>query len=626
MPYYDVSIPLKLKRLTYYYERDEDLTGFAVTVPLKDKFYEGIVINKREDKPEKVEKIKKIETLWGRAYSKIFIEFLSWMSFYYIAEIGSILRLTFFEEIISYFKGKKKRTKKEDERNNSTKDDFLKDISTNKETLTKIIEALRQREYKSFLIHCPNVLYEMKLMIEVANEASFLDSPILLIFSEIREVKIIYQILKDKFGDSVVMLHSEMKTSECHSTVEKIMEDRAKIIVGTRFAIFSPVKKLSLIMLSQESSWLYKAEETPRYNVRDAAIMRGFLEGCPVILCDTMPSVNSYWNSIRGKFELIDDFDKIPHPEIRILKQPFYQIFHPEVLLHLKLNEKEGVLVITPRTGFSLLRCAECGEVMKCEKCGYGIIYHKDIRLLECNRCGIKERVPDTCPYCGGVEIHSIGTGIDRLREELKNIFPSKESIVRDYNSNSEEIQGIFILQAGKVKKSYTPQLKTAVFLDFDFFLSIPDYRAMENAFGKVLSLVHFIKHDGTVFIQTRNPENEVFKFIRSYDFKSFYINELKQRKETLFPPFVRLIKLTVKLKNTAPKNMSETVKGLLKSRLTTEVIGPFRAQKTEEIFFILRSKDKKRLTEELHLCLDALRKIRGISLKIEVDPVNLKI
>ncbi len=625
MPYYDVSIPLKLKRLTYYYEKDEDLVGYGVTVPLKNNFYDGLVLAKGYEKPKEVENIREIKQIWGRVYSKEFMDFLSWMSFYYVAEIGSILRLTFFDIIISFLKGKKKKKKAKIELPKPEEFDLLKNILVNEKTTEKIIEAMEKGEYKGFLIHCPTFIYEIKLMIEMATKVLSQHKQVLLILPEIKDVNFLFQILREKFGDAVVRLHSQIKNFELYESIEKILEDRAKIIIGTRFAIFAPAKNLSLLLISQESSWLYKGEETPRYNARDGAVMRGFIESCPVLLCDTMPSVNSYWNALRGKYELIDDFNRMPHPEIRILRQPSWQVFHPEVLLHLKLYNKEGILAIAPRAGFSLLRCSECGEVLKCEKCGYGMIYHKNMDILECAKCDIKLQIPNICPNCGGIEIHPIGTGVERLREELGNIFSSKKSLLRNYNFYSKDLEGILILQASKTKKTYIPQFKLALLVDFDFFLSIPDYRAMENAFGKVMFLSHMIKSEGIIFIQTRNPDNAFFKYLRSYDFKGFYNHELSYRKETLFPPFARLIKLTFNIKKDSWKELSIRLRDFLKSNSTADVMGPFNDQKKKQIFFILRSKDRGKLTEEVHFLIRCLKNMKGFSVGVEVDPVNLR-
>jgi primosomal protein N' (replication factor Y) len=624
MSYCDIAIPLRLKTLTYYYDREDDLTGFAVTVSLKNKLYEGIVINRREQKPEGVEDIKKVESLLGRAYSKIYIEFLRWMSFYYIAEIGTILRLAFFDEIVFYLKGKKKR-KLSYSYVDTVKDvNFLESLSLNPETVSKILDAFDKKEYKTFLIHSPSVPYEMKLMIEVTTKASS-DDPVLLILPEIKEVKIVYKILKDKIGDSVVILHSEMKPSERYLTIEKIMQGNVKVIVGTRFAIFAPAQKLSLIMISQESSWLYKAEESPRYHARDCAVMRGFLERCPVVICDTLPSITSFWNSMKGKYEFIDDFSKSPHPKLRILKQPFVNTFNPHIIHILKLYEKDGVLVVTPRTGFSFLRCSECGEVLRCKKCGYSLIFHKETKSVECYRCDQKEKASESCQFCGGVNIHPIGTGIEKLKEELEKIFSKKGVAVKYYEFEDEQSQSVYILYAGRIKKTLLPPFKYAVFVDFDFFLSIPDYRALENAFGKILALSYLVRNDGVIYIQTRYPDSPFFKFLKFYNFRDFYLYELEHRKEAMFPPFVRFIKINVKLKKTASKDIEEKIKSFLIFHINAEIMGSLKGEKSDEFFFILRSKNKRKLTEELNLCINKLKELKGISLKIEVDPVTLR-
>ncbi|WP_297212959.1 MULTISPECIES: replication restart helicase PriA [Thermodesulfovibrio] len=621
MPYYDVSIPLKLKILTYYDERDEDLTGYAVKVPLKNRLCYGIVIEKRKEKPEEVESIKKIEKVLGWIYSKNFIDFLRWMSFYYICELGSIVRLTFFDELIAFLEGKtgKPRGSKH------SKNRLIEKIAVNEQTLATILEAFKIRDYRAFLLHTPNVSYEKSLFLHIAEMVSFMEGQVLFILPEIREVESLYHSIVDRIGDKAVMLHSEMRTSEKLKSIERLMKENIKVIVGTRFALFTPTKNLSLIALSQESSWLYKAEEAPRYHTRESAIMRGFIEKCPVVLCDTMPSVSSFWNSTKGKFEYIDDFNRYPHPEILILKQPLSSIFHPEALLNLKLNKKEGVIIVSPRTGFSLLRCSECGEVIKCQGCGGSMLFHKEKNFTECKRCNSTEKTPEFCPTCGGAELHYVGTGTERLLEELKKTISDSDVILKDYSIDDEQIEGISITTSAKLKKSSVHIFKTAVFVDFDFFLSLPDYRALENAFSKVLSLCHLIRNDGNITIQTRNPENEFFRYLKSYDFKGFYHYELKHRRETLFPPFVRLIKIVLKTnkKNTTEK--LDEIKNLIKEKTKADLIGPLGNRDESKFSYILRSQNKKELTEAVNNCIKWLRKMRGIEIVVEVDPANLK-
>ncbi|HHW19532.1 MAG TPA: hypothetical protein PKZ17_02540 [Thermodesulfovibrio thiophilus] len=627
MPYFNVSVPLKLKILTYHFNKDIDLTGFAVQVPLKNRVVDGIVIKKLDKKPDEVPQTKEIHSIIGEAYNKKFIEFLKWMSFYYISEIGSVVRSTFFEEVIHLIKGKnyKRTSKKQSLSEENTALPQLESCFLNNETLSKIIDTKREGQYKTFLIHCPNFFYEMKLMLEVVTTISSSDGTILLVLPEIKDAQKLFNFLKG-CNIQAVLLHSEMKRAELLSSIKEIIEDKVKVIVGTRFAVFAPVKKLSLIMLAQESSWLYKAEETPRYHARDCAVMRGFIECCPVVLTDFMPSTTSYYNALRGKYELIDDFNQLKHPDIKILRQPYQTIFHPEVLLYLKLYHKEGILVTSPRSGYSLIRCSECREVIKCEQCGYSMVFHKSSGLLECFRCNRVIKMYEQCPYCMGVDIHPVGVGVERIIDELKQIFSKKQTEINEIDLNSEKVHGICVGQAGKIKTGYHSRFKGAIILDFDFFISIPDYRTLENAFARVLSISQLVKENGSLFIQTRNPTADIFKFIRSYNFKDFYLYELKHRKETDFPPFSRIVKLMVKLKKTGLKETLDKLKEFLKTHITGEVIGPLKHTNTDEFVFILRSKDKRKLTEDLTTALGKLINFKEIAIKVEVDPVSLKI
>lgn len=621
MPYFDVSIPFKLKTLTYQYDEDVDLKGFAVKVPLKNRSVEGIVI-KRTDKPEEIMQIKKIQTIIGRAYEEKFIDFLQWMSYYYVSEIGSVLRATFFEEIMKLLKGiKNKRVSKQSIELTPFQ---LEHYFLNNETLSKIVDSTNMGDYKAFLVHCPDFFYEMKLMIETVKKLSSVDGAILLILPEKKDAQRLYSTLKE-FEPGVVLLHSEMPRSKILFSIKEIIENRAKIIVGTRFAVFAPVRKLSLIMVSQESHWLYKEEQTPGYHARDCAVMRGFIEGCPVVLTDFMPSTTSYYNALRGKYEFIEDFNKLKHPDIKVLRQPYQSIFHPETLLYMKLHYKDGILVTCPRSGYSLLRCSECGEVIKCDECRLSMTFHKSTKTVECFRCGFIMKAPERCPYCSGFDIHSAGVGVERVKEELKNIFSEKQSEIKELELETEESHGLWIAETGKVKKGHLPVFKGVIVLDFDFFLFIPDYRTLERAFARVLSLSQLLREDGDLFIQTRNPSNEFFRFIRSYNFKDFYIYELKHRQQTGFPPFSRLIKLIIKIKESASRTVLDEIKDFLKSHVTGEIMGPLKNE-NEEFVFILRAKDKKRLIDDFNKAVQKLKFFKGISFKVEVDPVNLKI
>ncbi|MEN2994951.1 MAG: hypothetical protein ABDH19_06375 [Thermodesulfovibrio sp.] len=625
MFYFDVSIPLKLKTLTYQYDEELNLKGFAVQVPLKNKLVEGIVIDKTE-KPEGIIQIKRIHSILQKVYEEKFIDFLKWISSYYLSEMGSVLRTTFFEEVIALLKGKKIKKKSKKKSLVTKIVSFpLENYSPKIETVSKIVNLTKARNYKTVLVHCPNFFYELRLMIEVVRELLSEDGTTLLIVPEIKDAQILFNILSN-FNERVVLLHSDMTRSELLFSIKEIIEDNAKVIVGTRFALFAPAKKLSLIMVAQESSWLYKAEESPRYNTRDCAVMRGFIEGCPVVLTDFMPSTTSYYNALIGKYDLIDDFDYLKHPEIKILRQPYQSIFHPETLLYLKLHQKEGVLVTSPRSGYSLVRCSECGEVIKCEKCKYSMIFRKSLKILECLRCNVVMKIPQQCPQCAGFDMHSVGVGIERITEELKNIFSGKNVEIRELDLESEQFQGVWVSQTGKIKKGYSADFKGGVIVDFDFFLSIPDYRAFENAFAKVLSICQLIRKDGVLFIQTRNPEGELFRFIRSKNFKGFYLYELKHREQTGFPPFSRLIKLMIKPKKRFKEESLKKIKDILKTQISGEVIGPIKDQNKGYFVFILRSRDKKKITEETKISLSILENFKDISFKIEVDPVSLKI
>ena len=620
MPYFDVSIPFNLKTLTYKYDEDKDLTGYVVKVPLKNQLVNGLVIKKREYLSENIsKKIKNIQKIIGQAYNQEFIEFLNWLSGYYLSETGSVLRITFFDEIVKVLEGK--TTRKLNSKDIPCDRNLISYI--NEDTLSNIYQAVENKYFKTTLIHCPDISYEISLMFETVKKIQKETENILLILPEIKDAEILYCLLKKELNEKVVLLHSNMKHSEIFFSISKILKDEAKVIVGTRSAIFTPVKKLSIIMIAQESSWLYKAEETPRYHARDCAVMRGFIEKCPVILTDFMPSTVSYYNSIIGKYELLENFNIKKHPEIRILRQPYDSVFHEEILLFIKLYAKDGILITVPRVGYSLLRCPDCGELIRCEKCGNAMVYHKSTKTVECFRCGYELPVTDVCPNCQSINITPIGTGVEKIREKLKEVFEDKKISISELTDTSDkQSHDILVTTTSKAKKTYLPSYKGGVILDFDFFLAIPDYRAAENAFNKILSIAHCVETNGFMFIQTRNLQNRILKFIKSYNFKDFYAYEIKHRKETGFPPFARLIKIRLKTK----RHNTDKIKELLKSSISGDIIGPHYNFSKDEFIFIIRSKDRKKIIEQTSFAIENLKKIKGLSIKAEVDPVFLRV
>lgn len=621
MPYYDVSIPLKLKTLTYQFEQDLDLEGFAVRVPLKNRFYNGLVIGKREEKPEGVTELKSIESVIGRVYSKKFMDFIRWISFHYASEIGVVLRATFFEEIVEILKGKRV---KEREKKRNQKLEFYQELEAleiESQTIKRIENSIDEGKYKTILVHCPNGQYEFRLMLETAKYILSKNLKGILICPTIAEANWIFNKISDK---RAILLHSELSRSENLNALNKIVSGEINVIVGTRIALFVDIERLSVIFVCQESNWLYKAEESPRYNLREAAIMRGFIEEIPVVLTDFMPSVSSYYNASKGKFEFIDNFNILRHPEIRILKQPNDRVFSPELLFRIKLKDEQKFLILSPRIGYSLLICSECNQILRCKRCSSSLIFHRDSKTLECKSCKSFEKIYDQCPYCGSFDLRSFGTGVERVLEELKNSTSKPIEYIEYISPENRQVEGIVVGQVGKLKKCFVPLFNAVVFLDFDYYLSIPDYRAMERAFSKVLSIAHLLEPDGKIFIQTRNPENPFYQYLRTYDFKKFYTMELKHREETGFPPYGRLVKLNLILGKSSHQDKLEKVQSILRNNISGTVTGPIKGKRNGEFLFILRSKDKRKIIEETHSSLEKINQIGGTSYKIEVDPVNL--
>jgi primosomal protein N' (replication factor Y) len=374
-------------------------------------------------------------------------------------------------------------------------------------------------------------------------------------------------------GDAVAVIHSRMSDGERRDSLQEIASGRRRAVVGVRSAILCPMEDVGLIVVDEEHDGSYKQSDAdPRYNARDAAVMRGLLQGAAVVLGSATPSLESYRNALAGKYRLLtlsERFGEARLPAVKIVDMtaehkeknwtPFSRYLAGRVEEELSLR-RQAILLLN-RRGFSTsLLCRECGYSLACPNCSVNMRYHKADTALKCHLCGHEEDAPQSCPRCGGLKIKYRGTGIQKAEEMLKGLFPSARVLRMDQDTTRRKGAHAAILDAfaaggadiligtQMVSKGLNfPNVTLVGVLNADTGLHFPDFRASERTFQlltQVAGRAGRARLPGEVVIQTYCPEAAAVRLAAEHDYLSFYGHEIKQRMELSYPPFGKIARV----------------------------------------------------------------------------------
>jgi primosomal protein N' (replication factor Y) len=512
-------------------------------------------------------------------------------------------------------------------------------------------EAIQSGRFDTFVLHALSLFYERDFLCEIFKNISTIRGAIVLV-PEIGRIDKIATMLQSILGDRVCVLHSNQSRKKKKESIMGILSDKYDIVVGSRSAVFAPLKKISFVAVSGEHSPLYKAQEGLRYNARDVAIMRGFLEKAPVLLSSICPSLESIYNAMTGKFSLLkipNNQTAPPHgfslfsaknrPVIRIIGKSTNDKKERSIPAEIintaqkHLANREHLLFIISTRGYSLISCSDCGYIFRCQSCNMPLRFYKNERVLKCLLCGKSKIAPDTCNICGGIELKSFGTGTERIREDIEKLFGRK---VLTLNKNStlqkadNQLMPFVIGHGGQARRLKENTFMLAAFFDADISLAEPNFYANERVFENIIEISQLIKPNGVIFIITKNTKNKVLQFIKNYDFKGFYRNELSLRKETEFPPFTRLTLFNI-FYNFEFNGLINTIENIFSNETGDgiEVLGPLKIASPSKSFkyclqYLLKSNERKKLSSTAFVIKDKLNALKGIKATTDVDPIRL--
>jgi primosomal protein N' (replication factor Y) len=431
--------------------------------------------------------------------------------------------------------------------------------------------------FKPFLLHGVTGSGKTAVYLEAMQRALDRGLASILLVPEIGLTPQTVGLLDAAFGDRVALLHSALTPEERSEQWRRIKRGEARIVVGTRSAIFAPTPDLGLILVDEEHDQSYKQEETPRYNARDVAVMRAKLAGAVVVMGSATPSLESWQNSASGKYTRIEIKDRVmnrPLPEVELIdmRREFQetgkeQIFSRSLIEQTStaLDRGEQALILLNRRGYSFaVICRACGEKLECQNCAIALTHHKppadeaDIaragQRLECHYCGFWRTVPARCPKCDSEHLYYLGAGSEQGEERLTEIFPSARigRMDRDTVRGRYDLERLLArLHSGEINLLVGTQMiakghdihgiTLVGVVGCDHALSMPDFRAAERVFQLMTQVSGRAGRGdlpGRVVVQTYYPDHYAIVAATTHDYASFAERELKYRRWMHYPPF----------------------------------------------------------------------------------------
>ena len=532
-----------------------------------------------------------------------------------------------------------------------------------KSALARLREGVDARKFSGMLLH--GVTGSGKTAVYLAGMRSVLEAgrSAILLVPEIGLTPAVAADLYQIFGDEVAILHSALSDRERAEQWHRIKRGDARMVVGTRSAVFAPVADLALIIVDEEHDSSYKQEETPRYHARDVAVMRAKMSDAVVVLGSATPSLESYFNAKKNKYSLIELPDRVeqrPLPEVEIvdMRLEFQDTGREQVIsrklaaeIQQRLDRKEQVMVLLNRRGYApVVLCRTCGKKLECQNCAIALTHHKREHKMVCHYCGYTAAVPKACVHCGSEYVYFLGTGSEKLEELLHGMFPQARiaRLDRDTVRSHEDFERtLSALNEGEldilvgtqmIAKGHDIHGVTLVgVVGADAALGLPDFRAAERTFQLLTQVAGRAGRGhtpGKVILQTFFQDHYAVQYAAQHDFVGFYDKELRFRSWMHYPPYSALANVLVR-----SDQLDDALRwsGLLGKWFDAtrhegvRVLGPatapiMRLKRDYRYHFILKSPSRQKLNATLRamLAYAAQQKIPRTQVIVDVDALWL--
>lgn len=507
-----------------------------------------------------------------------------------------------------------------------------------------------------------------QVYLRLIDEAVAMDRDVIVLVPEISLTPQMLSIFHKRYGKQVAVFHSGLSLGERNDEYKRALRGDAKIVIGTRSAVFAPLQNIGLIIMDEEQEHTYKSERTPRYQTREIAKFRSKYNKALFLMTSATPSLESYSAALSGKYTLCEMTErygdsKLPKVITVDMKQeikngnksPISETLREMIKENLE-RKKQTILLINRRGYNTFIACNSCGHVITCPNCSISLTYHSYNNLLMCHYCGFAKPLDNICPECGQNSIRYSGYGTQRIEDELSRLFPEARVLRMDADTTSKKFshQKLFdsfsngeydiLIGTQMVAKGLDfPNVTLVGVVNADNSLYDENYTAQEKSFDLITQVVGRSgrrNENGFAVIQTINPYNEVIKYASKQDYHSFYENEIALRKVLTYPPFCDIYSVSFisEDENNAAlcaKAFFEFLVKLNKEEYSSEkiiVLGPSAAKISKlnneyRYRLAVKCKNSKIVRKMLNDILNRLSKIKeysGVSVSVDLNPTEL--
>jgi primosomal protein N' (replication factor Y) len=540
----------------------------------------------------------------------------------------------------------------------------LKLTSAQTEALRTVEQSIKARTFKPVLLHGVTGSGKTEIYVRAMRAALALNRGAMMLVPEIALTPILSRRLRAHFGDEIAIFHSSLSKGERFDEWSRLRSGTARVVLGTRSAVFAPVKNLGVIIIDEEQDASYRQEESPFYHARDSAIVRAQKESAVVVLGTATPSLESFHNAQAGKYEYLRLPDRIANrPLARAepidMREVFKRskkpaVFAEELLTAIEQTHarREQTIILLNRRGYSsFILCRSCGESIECPNCDVTLTYHRSDSILVCHYCNYRQRSPSQCPNCTSKYIFYVGEGTEQIEEILRRRFPDLRigRIDRDTKSRRHEFEqtlldfgrGEIDLLVGTqmLAKGHDFHNVTLVgVVSVDAGLALPDFRAAERTFQLITQVAGRAGRGdlpGRVLIQTYHPDHYALKHATNQDYQGFYDEEIRHRRNHGYPPFVALALFLVRHKDAARAgSIAQELRNHLNQanrEHTCRILGPApapfaRLRDEYRIQLLIKSRSRKQMRAVIDEALKNFEEAGNDSrsVTLEIDPVSM--